>query len=90
MKIVLTAFNKKMWSKVMDVPDNTSPDFFLPLPMDVLAYNDSKHALETALTISKRGHWRRTGMHYPLNQFGITPAEGESSSAAEYVLVDIS
>lgn len=90
MKIVLTAFNQKMWSRVMDVPDNTSPDFFLPLPMDVLAYSDAKQALESVSTISKRGYWRRTGMSYPLGQFGITPSEGEQPSAAEYVLVDIS
>jgi hypothetical protein len=79
-----------MWSKVMDVPDNTSPDFYLPMPMDVLAYNDAKQAFVTASTISKRGRWRRTGMHYPLEQLGITPAEGEDRFAHEYVLVDIS
>jgi hypothetical protein len=90
MKIMLTAFNQKMWSKVMDVPDNTSTEFYLSLPMDILAYSDSNQALETTSTVSKRGHWRRTGMWYPLNQFGITPADGERPSAAEYVLVDIS
>jgi hypothetical protein len=84
MKIVLTAFNKKMWSKVMDVPEGTSPNFFLPMPMDVLAYSSSKEVLETTRTVAKRGHWRRTGYHYPLSEFGMTPAEGERPSAPEY------
>jgi hypothetical protein len=89
-KIVLTAFNKKMWSKVMDVADGTGPDFFLSTPIDVLAYNSSKEVLETTHTIAKRGHWRRTGYHYPLSEFGVAPAEGERPSAAEYCLVEIS
>jgi hypothetical protein len=90
MKIVLTAFNKKMWSKVIDVPDNTAPDFYMVMPMDVLAYNSAVDALETTHTVAKRGHWRRTNMFYSLSDFGITPSEGEKPSAAEYCLVDIS
>ena len=56
MKIVLTAFDKRMWSKVMDVPDDTGPDFFHSMPMDVLAYNSSREVLETTRTTAKRGH----------------------------------
>jgi hypothetical protein len=89
MKIILAAFNNTMWSKPMDVPDNASPDFYLPLPMDVLAYNKKNNSLDTVSAISKRGHWRRTGRSYALMD-GITPAEGERPYAYEYVLVDIS
>ena len=66
MKIVLTAFNKKMWSKVIDVPDNTAPDFYMAMPMDVLAYNSAVDALETTHTVAKRGHWRdsTTNLNY--------------------------
>jgi hypothetical protein len=90
MKIVLTAFNKKMWSKPMDVPDNTSPDFYLPMPMDVLAHNPKTEALDTISTIAKRGHWRRTRKSYFLKDLGVEPAEGEDQFAYEYCLVDIS
>jgi hypothetical protein len=90
MKIILTAFNKKMWSKVIDVPDHTGPDFYMPMPMDVLAYNRATDALETTHTVAKRGHWRRTNMYYLLSDFGIKPSEGEEPSAIEYCLVDIS
>jgi len=90
MKIVLTAFNKKMWSKVIDVPDNTGPDFYMAMPMDVLAYNSAVDALETTHTVAKPGHWRRTNKYHSLSYFGITPSEGENPSAAEYCLVDIS
>jgi len=89
-KIVLTAFNKKMWSKVIDVPDHTGLDFYMTMPMDVLAHNSAVDALETVHTVAKRGHWRRTNMYYSLLDFGIIPSEGERPSAAEYCLVDIS
>lgn len=74
----------------MEVPDNTSPDFYLPLPMDVLAHNPNTASLDTVSTISKRGHWRRTGKSYHFDDMDITPAEGEKPYVYEYVLVDMS
>ena len=90
MKIVLTAFNKKMFSKVMDVPDNTSSDFFLPMPMDILAHDPKKEVLNSVGARAKRGYWRRTGYNYHLKDLGVNPIEGENEYAAEYCLVDIS
>lgn len=89
MKIILTAFNQKMWSKPIDVPDNTSGDFYMALPMDILAHNPKTNSLDTVGTISKRGRWRRTGKSYLLKDLGVTAAEGEREYADEYVLVDI-
>lgn len=91
MKIILTAFGEKLMGKPMEVPDNTSPDFYLPMPMDVLAPSPRMDgSLVAQIPVMKRGHFRATGRAYVLEDFGVKPAIGEALTALQYTLVDIS
>lgn len=86
MKIRLSAFNEKMWSAPFDVPDNTSPDFYMAMPMDVLAYNADKNVFAPTTPKMKRGHFQRTNMSWMTRDLGID----EDGYTYEYRLTDIS
>ena len=93
MKIVFSAFNKKLLSKPMEFPDNTMPEFYMPMPLDVLARGgrmDGSMVFEKPLI--KRAKFQRTGNSYYLPDLGYERDEKnlEQNWAKEYVLVDIS
>ncbi len=79
----------------MDVPDNTSPDWYMPMEMDILAYNSRAEAFDTVDVIEKRAHFRRTNYSYFAKDLGIQTqkhpkTEPRNSFVYEYKLVDIS
>lgn len=95
MKIILSAFNGKLKSQPMDVPDNTSPDWYMPMDMDILAYNSDKNVFDTVDISKKRGHFQRTNYSYHAKDLGIeTPKHPKTHSNDEFVyeykLTDIS
>ena len=89
MKIILKAFNKKLSSEPIEVPDNTSPDFFLPMPLENLEYNSKKDVYDTSNLIMKKAHFQRTNYVYSLKDLGYELINNEDPSAYEYVLIDI-
>jgi hypothetical protein len=82
MKVILTAFGKKLTSSVLEWPENTTDRIRLPLDMDVLKASPQMDGTRVPdLPTMKCGTFEWTGyfLHYP-----------DSPSAREYVLVDIS
>ena len=71
MKIILTAFNEKLKSDVMEYPDNTGVDFWLPLPFDQSFQAEvlSNEMLEASQ--EPRGRFRHTGRYYIKNDVPI-------------------
>ena len=80
MKVIFTAFNKKLVSKVMELPENTTDRFRLPLDMDELSFNPKREAYDTTGFKKKIGVFQMTRYSYDV---------GDGEFAKEYKLVDI-
>ena len=93
MKIIFSAFNKKLVSKPMEFPDNTMSEFYMSMPLDILARSEK---IDGSMTfekpIMKRAKFQRTGNNYYLPDWGYEEDKKnqEQNWAKEYVLVDIS
>jgi hypothetical protein len=81
-RVIFTAFGGKLRSEPMELPDNTTDRFYLPLDMDVLvASAKMDDSMVPDAPIHKRGTFEATGYF-----FGTSDGE----HPREYVLVDIS
>lgn len=89
MKIQLTAFEGKLKSEPMEMPDNTSPDFYMPLPVEQLAYQSGEGTFENIESTTKRALFRRTNHSWDLRDIGYKPAKGEDCWVKVYKLYDI-
>lgn len=93
MKVVFTAFNKKLWSKIEELPDNTSLEFRMPWPMDVMVKGPSSSEMATMSTTRKVGLFRHTGGSYQVRDLVRVAPEDETDESREwvkeYTLVDI-
>ncbi|MDI1345619.1 MAG: hypothetical protein PSV22_16180 [Pseudolabrys sp.] len=83
MKVIFSAFGKKLTSAVIELPENTIDRFRLPLDMDALlpsAKMDGSMVPDSPLHKIGTFQWTGNYLHYP----------GQNESARDYVLVDIS
>lgn len=93
MKVVFTAFNHKLWSKIEELPENTSMEFRLPWPMDVMVKPPTFSASAEMGTIRKMGLFRYTGKNYmvaDLLKKEKSETDEDREWVKEYALVDIS
>lgn len=89
MKIILSAFNEKLMSAPMEVPEGTGVEFRLPMNMDTFSgvmstKDETPPQLET-----KIGNFMHTGKYVHLEDMGYELAKGEERTAALYALVSI-
>lgn len=83
MKVRFSAFGQKLVSNVMELPENTSDRFRLPLDMDTLlpsANMDGTMVPDAPKFKVGTFQWTGKYLSYP----------GERDSARDYVLIDIS
>lgn len=96
MKIVLRAFNGKLISEAMDVPEGTGTEFYLPMSMDILTVNPHPKVaalgvLDSNSVMLKRGHFKMDGHKYNLvKDLGIDVKYGDENEAWSYTLIAIS
>lgn len=88
MKVIFTAFNGKLKSEMIELPDNTTFEFKLPMDMDVLSFNDKTSAYDTTSFKRRIGFFRQTGKSFLVD---TTDRNGKrtSETAYEYVLTDV-
>jgi hypothetical protein len=82
MKATFTAFGGKLRSTPMELPDNTTDRFYLPLDMDVFSLSPKMDGtMIPEPPVMKRGTFQWTGNY-------LSYADG--TNARDYVLIDIS
>lgn len=86
MKIRLSAFNGKMFSEPIDVPDNTSPEWDMAMPMDVLKYKPDTNTFVPTTPTMKRCRFQRTNLSWLGKDVGLA----ENVPVYEYRLTDVS
>jgi len=89
MKVILTAFNGRLKSEIMEFPEDIGEFIYLPMPLDFLEFDPQKKYYKLGTPIMKRGKFRRTGRSWDVRSFGYKLAKNENPFAYEYVLVDI-
>lgn len=71
MKIILTAFCDKLKSDIMEYPDNTSIDFWIPLPFDqTFGFNIGHNDLDEIVR-TPRGRFQHTGKYFMKHEEAI-------------------
>jgi len=87
MKVIFTAFKEQLFSKPIELPENTTDRFYMPMPMDVLKASPKMDgSMVPDKPIMKKGTFQKTGKSWFLQDWGYD----EEGFAEEYVLVDIS
>ena len=90
MKVVFTAFNRQLRSNPQELPDDTQPQFYMPMSMDALIFDkESGEEIKDTPTM-KKALFRATGRSFDLKSMGYKLRKGEGPFAKEYILVDIS
>lgn len=79
MKIILTAFNQTLISKVMDYPENTPHEIMLIMDFDLIPIFDLPDYKPSSNTIKKAGRFVSTG----------TPIFLGNIRVMEYKLVEV-
>jgi len=88
MKVLLTAFNKKLIAEPIDWPDDKSgQDIYLPLDMEQLKVMTEQTGLYKG-SFAVDHFERKRGRFQSIRKFQMLP--GQKETAEIYVLVDIS